>query len=491
MNYASLKFLLFVVALLIIYYVCPKKYRWVTLLIASLIFFYLFSGVLIIYCILASLVAYFASRLLIKNEKKKKLIFIISILVILGFLAVLKYNNFFISIINVFGLSIKYKKFLIPIGISYYTLEMISYMTDIYRKKYKPEKNFFKLLLFFTYFPKLVEGPISRYDKLSTTLFSENKFDYDNFRKAFVLIGYGFFKKLVIADRAGIFVDTFFSEGYTGLITVVAIVLYTIQIYADFSGCIDIVSGVSELFGVKLAENFRRPFFSTSIQEFWRRWHITLGEWLKDYIFYPISLSKMNMKLNLKVRKMKWKHLSRFITVAFPLFFVWFTNGLWHGASGKFVLYGLYYYVIMMLGVLFKPLLDKLVSLLKINTKVWSYKFFQIIRTIIIVCFGMFLFRCDTLHDFANLSTKMLSFGKFPLFSLGINKFDFVILAISVLILICIEIAQELGVNIREKLEEQNLVFRWIVYLIIIFGVIIFGIYGRGYSAKSFIYGGF
>ena len=491
MNYASLKFILFVVGLMLIYYICPKKYRWISLLVASLVFFYLFSGVLIFFCILATAITYFAAILIKEHDNKKKTILLVSIILVLAFLGVLKYNNFFISIINSFGLSIKYKKFLIPIGISYYSLEMVAYITDVYRKKYDPEKNFFKLLLFFTFFPKLVEGPFSRYDKLSTTLFNQEKFNYDNFRKAFVLIGFGFFKKLVIADRAGIFVDTFFSEGHSGLITVVAIVLYTIQIYADFSGCIDIVSGVSELFNIKLAENFRRPFFSTSIQEFWRRWHITLGEWLKDYVFFPISLSKMNMKLNQKVRKIKWKHLSRFITVAFPLFFVWFTNGLWHGASGKFVLYGLYYYVLMMLGVLFKPVLDKLVDVLRINTKVFSYKLFQILRTIVIVCFGMFLFRCDTLHDFTYLSSKMLSFNEFPLFKLGINKFDFLILGVSVLVLFCIELAQELGVNIREKLEEQNLVFRWIVYLIIIFGVIIFGIYGRGYSAKSFIYGGF
>ena len=253
----------------------------------------------------------------------------------------------------------------------------------------------------------------------------------------------------------------------------------------------DIVIGSGEIFGVKLPENFRQPFFSKNISEFWTRWHITLGAFFRDYIFYPLSLSEPLKKLTTNGRKKLGKHYGPLLASSIALFAVWFCNGLWHGASGKFVLYGLYYYVIMMLGVLFKPLLDKLVSLLKINTKVWSYKFFQIIRTIVIVCFGMFLFRCDTLHDFANLSTKMLSFGKFPLFSLGINKFDFVILAISVLILICIEIAQELGVNIREKLEEQNLVFRWIVYLIIIFGVIIFGIYGRGYSAKSFIYGGF
>lgn len=198
------------------------------------------------------------------------------------------------------------------------------------------------------------------------------------------------------------------------------------------------------------------------------------------------------MKLNLKVRKIKFKHLSKFIIIAFPLFFVWFFNGLWHGASIKYILYGLYYYLLMMLGVLLKPVLDKIVILLKVNTNVWSFKLFRILRTLLIVCIGMLLFRSENVNQFFSMIKGMFSLSSNVAFSnLGLNLLDFLVSCIFIIIIFSIELSQELGINVREKLNDQNLIFRWIVYLFIIFSILIFGIYGRGYAAKSFIYGGF
>lgn len=488
MSYASIEFLLFVLVLVLIYYIFPKKHRYIVLLIGSLIFYYLFSGKYIIFILLSSVITYFSGKLIEKYNDKRKLILILSILLNLSFLLVLKYNNFFGDIFRVVGINIPYKKFILPIGISYYTLETISYLTDIYRKRMKAESNYLKVLLFLVYFPQIVEGPIANYSRLSKTLFNTEKFNYDNFVSSFVLIGWGFVKKLVIADRAGIFVNNVFENNYGGILLIIGILLYTLQIYADFSGCIDIVSGVSELFGVKLDENFKRPFFSKSIQEFWRRWHITLGTWLKEYVFYPISLSKINMKLNLKLMKMKSKYLSKFIITAFPLFFVWFFNGMWHGASFKYVVYGLYYYVLMMIGILLEPILKKIISIFKVNTEVWSYKFFQAIRTILIVCFGMFLFRVDS---FAQMGVMLHSKASTALFSLGLKKADFALLIVGIFIMLIVGVMQEFNINIREELQKQNLIFKWLVYYIIIFSIIIFGIYGKGYDAASFIYGGF
>lgn len=488
MSYASVEFLLFVLVLVLIYYIFPKKHRYIVLLIGSLIFYYLFSGKYIIFILLSSVITYFSGKLIEKYNGKRKLILTLSILLNLSFLLVLKYNNFFGDIFRVVGINIPYKKFILPIGISYYTLETISYLTDIYRKRMKAENNYLKVLLFLVYFPQIVEGPIANYSRLSKTLFNTEKFNYDNFVSSFVLIGWGFIKKLVIADRAGIFVSKIFENNYGGILLIVGILLYTLQIYADFSGCIDIVSGVSELFGVKLDENFKRPFFSKSIQEFWRRWHITLGTWLKEYIFYPISLSKLNMKLNLKLRKMKSKYISRFIITAFPLFFVWFFNGMWHGASFKYVVYGLYYYVLMMIGILLEPVFKKIISIFKINTEVWSYKFFQAIRTILIVCFGMFLFRVDS---FKQMGLMLHSKASASLFSLGLKKLDFALLMVGILVMLVVGVMQEFNINIRKELQKQNLIFKWLVYYIIIFSIIIFGIYGKGYDAASFIYGGF
>ena len=488
MSYASIEFLLFVLVLVLIYYIFPKKHRYIVLLIGSLIFYYLFSGKYIIFILLSSVITYFSGKLIEKYNDKRKLILTLSILLNLSFLLVLKYNNFFGDIFRVVGINIPYKKFILPIGISYYTLETISYLTDIYRKRMKAETNYLKVLLFLVYFPQIVEGPIANYSRLSKTLFNTEKFNYDNFVSSFVLIGWGFIKKLVIADRAGIFVSKVFENNYGGILLIVGILLYTLQIYADFSGCIDIVSGVSELFGVKLDENFKRPFFSKSIQEFWRRWHITLGTWLKEYIFYPISLSKLNMKLNLKLRKMKSKYISRFIITAFPLFFVWFFNGMWHGASFKYVVYGLYYYVLMMIGILLEPVFKKIISIFKINTEVWSYKFFQALRTILIVCFGMFLFRVDS---FKQMGLMLHSKASASLFSLGLKKLDFALLMVGILVMLVVGVMQEFNINIRKELQKQNLLFKWFIYYIIIFSIIIFGIYGKGYDAASFIYGGF
>lgn len=488
MSYASIEFLLFVLVLVLIYYIFPKKHRYIVLLIGSLIFYYLFSGKYIIFILLSSVITYFSGKLIEKYNDKRKLILTLSILLNLSFLLVLKYNNFFGDIFRVVGINIPYKKFILPIGISYYTLETISYLTDIYRKRMKAETNYLKVLLFLVYFPQIVEGPIANYSRLSKTLFNTEKFNYDNFVSSFVLIAWGFIKKLVIADRAGIFVSKVFENNYGGMLLIIGVLLYTLQIYADFSGCIDIVSGVSELFGVKLDENFRRPFFSKSIQEFWRRWHITLGTWLKEYIFYPISLSKLNMKLNLKLRKMKSKYISRFIITAFPLFFVWFFNGMWHGASFKYVVYGLYYYVLMMIGILLEPVFKKIISIFKINTEVWSYKFFQALRTILIVCFGMFLFRVDS---FKQMGLMIHSKATASLFSLGLKKLDFALLMVGILVMLVVGVMQEFNINIRKELQKQNLLFKWLIYYIIIFSVIIFGIYGKGYDAASFIYGGF
>ena len=488
MSYASIEFLLFVLVLVLIYYIFPKKHRYIVLLIGSLIFYYLFSGKYIIFILLSSVITYFSGKLIEKYNDKRKLILTLSILLNLSFLLVLKYNNFFGDIFRVVGINIPYKKFILPIGISYYTLETISYLTDIYRKRMKAETNYLKVLLFLVYFPQIVEGPIANYSRLSKTLFNTEKFNYDNFVSSFVLIGWGFIKKLVIADRAGIFVSKVFENNYGGILLIVGILLYTLQIYADFSGCIDIVSGVSELFSVKLDENFKRPFFSKSIQEFWRRWHITLGTWLKEYIFYPISLSKLNMKLNLKLRKMKSKYISRFIITAFPLFFVWFFNGMWHGASFKYVVYGLYYYVLMMIGILLEPVFKKIISIFKINTEVWSYKFFQALRTILIVCFGMFLFRVDS---FKQMGLMLHSKASASLFSLGLKKLDFALLMVGILVMLVVGVMQEFNINIRKELQKQNLLFKWFIYYIIIFSIIIFGIYGKGYDAASFIYGGF
>jgi len=516
MSFISLEFIIFVLAAMLFYYIIPKKFRFLVLLVFSYIFYYIASEKLMIFLLISTLSIYLGGLLLnkinsievkkelekeekkkIKQKKKrqKKLVLLLIVAINLGILATLKYNHFFGNIINsTFHTNIALKYFILPLGISYYTLQALGYIIDVYRGKYEACKNPLKVALFLSFFPQMVEGPIGRFDTLGNQLYEGHKFNYDKIISALVLIGWGYFKKLVIADRAALYVNTVFEGQYTGAIVVLAMILYTIQIYTEFSGCMDIVRGVGELFGIELDKNFKQPFFAKDINDFWRRWHITLGTWLKDYIFYPISLSKANMKLSKWARSLKWKHLGQFFIVAFPLFFVWFANGLWHGPSLKYIVYGLYYYILMMLGVLFKPLLNKIVKLLKIKTEAFSYSLFQILRTSTIVVVGLTIFRAENLTkawEIIQSIFKIVPHNKIVEMKLGLEACDFNILIISLIAVFIISLLKEKGVPVREKLSSENLIFRWIIYFVIIFSIIIFGIYGPGYSASSFIYGGF
>lgn len=492
MNYASLEFLFFAFLLLIIYYLLPKKYGWIILLIGSVIFYYLFSFKYIVFIILSTFITYIFS-ILIDKHKKNKFLILVPLLINLLLLIVLKYNMFipFFNIsIKIFKFDISLDKLIMPIGISYYTLDMIGYITDIYRKKYPSERNYFKLLLYFMYFPKIVVGPFCRYNKISTGLFNPVEFNYEKFNKSLLLIGYGFIKKLIIADRLGIFVDIIFVNNYSGILLILAIIFFTIQLYTDFSGCIDIVRGISELFGIELPKNFQRPFLSKTIQEFWQRWHITLGEWLKEYVFFPISLSKINMKLNAKLRNWKQKHLSKFIMIAFPSFFVWLSTGLWHGISVKFIAYGLYYYLLMMLGVLLKPILNKIVIIFKVDVKSKLFIFFQILRTILIVCFGMFIFRCESFNQMSILLSRLFTKSSIDILSLGISLKDLLLAIGTFIIVMILEIISERKkIDFTEKINNQNISIRLGIYLIIIISIIVYG--NLGGTNNGFIYENF
>ena len=508
----SIKFVVFAALVVFLYYIVPLKKRKIVLLVSSYIFYFLSSKYLIVFILLSTLSIYLSGILIgkqddllalcedkekkkelkIKVKKRKKLILTLGILFNVGILLVLKYSNFFITTVNsIVKSNIPLVKFLLPLGISYYTLQAISYIADVYRGKYKPSKNIFEVSLFLIYFPIITEGPISRFDELAPQLYNGNKLKYENLINGGGKVLWGFFKKMVIADRCGIYVSSVFKPGITGLPILVGVVLYTIQLYAEFSGCIDIVSGLSETMGIKLPVNFERPFFSKSIQEFWRRWHKTLGAWLKDYVFYPVSLSKASMNVTKFARKNLSKNLAKFVPIAFSLFFVWFLNGFWHGASLKYIFYGLYYYIIMMVALLFKPLTDKLVELLKINTDSKGFKLFQIIRTCIFVFIGMLIFRSTSVKDAFVTLGSIFAHSTLRVTSFGLTKIDFLVIMGGVVLLFVYGILEEKGYNVIDKINNSNLALRYLIYFIIVFAIIIFGIYGPGYNASDFIYAQF
>ena len=524
MEITSLVFLAFVCVTFIVYYLIPKKYQWVVLLSASLLFFVTSSALLTLYMLFTTAVIFFGAkgiqkykdefakkkkelpkseRKVLKEQlkKKQKKILILCVVVVIAVLVLTKYCNFLGGIVNgiasIFTLKDLLPEFniLLPLGISYYTLMSVSYITDVYRGTIKAEVNPLRVLLFVCYFPHIVEGPFDRYGDLDKQFRTPHKFDYDQIRHGVILVMYGFFKKLVIADRIGLVVPNIFDnvDSYSGTAVVLGMFLYTFQLYADFSGCIDIISGVSEMFGIKVAENFKQPFFSKSIDEFWRRWHISLGAWLKEYVFYPVSLSGHFKKVNTFTKKhIKSQHIVGFITIAYTLFFVWFCNGLWHGASWLYIVYGLYYYVLMMLGKFTEPYTDKLANKLHINKESKGYSVFQVARTVVIVNVGMLLFRSSTLVEFGSLIVKIFSsINLGEVMSIWTTRSNLMMVALGFIIVLLVGIIKEKGIDIRMWLVNHFFLFRWVVYLFLIVVTVVTGIYGVEYGEAAAIYAQF
>ena len=519
MTFISVKYILFLIFSVVIYYFTPKKFKWCTLLACSYLFYFLSSKFLLIYLLASTISIYGAGllidrenlkvkllgkdlekdeRKIIKNEAKKhkKLVVLGTILINFGILVVLKYSGFFGKNLNQLLGLVHLKKwnivnFVLPLGISYYTLMAISYVVDVYRGKYKAEENFGKLALFLSFFPQMVEGPIAKFDYMSKQLCEGNKFDLENIIKGSTFIMIGVFKKLVIADRAGIYVNNIFGTDTTGFTMFFGAILYTLQIYAEFSGCMDIVMGSANLFGINVLENFKRPFFSRSIQEFWRRWHITLGTWIKDYIFYPISLSGFNTKVCTFFKNHFPKGMAKFLTVAFPLLFVWLFNGIWHGASWKYIAYGMYYYILIMVGILLTPHLEKIRKIFRINKENILYKIYEIIRTSFFVVIGMMLFRSHSLITFINIFKNLFKKVNNNIFAFGLNTFDYIILLIYIIVIMIVGILQEKNIKIYDSFKNKNLLIKYPIYIFAILTIVLIGIYGEGYDAANFIYGQF
>ena len=374
MLFTSYQFILFVLIALILYYVAPKRIQWIVLLCMNMLF-YVYAGLSGIIFIVTTIITTYAGARLICREKdrsvrfieehkgdisrdekkklknislrKQKMFLTIVLFINFGILAVLKYTNMFIVTFTTFNTV----DFILPMGISFYTFQSTGYMIDVYRGVADAEKNPFRYALFVSFFPQLVQGPISRWNDLKKSLLESHAFSWINIQYGFERILWGYFKKMVIADRAAIGLATIQSDVsvYYGAYAFVGMLLYAIDLYADFTGGIDITIGVAQMFGITLPENFRRPFFSKSIAEYWRRWHITLCAWFKDYLFYPLSMSKwMN-----KVSRWLKKHVGKPVGSRFPVYFssltVWFVTGIWHGASWNFVLWGVYYGLFLLL----------------------------------------------------------------------------------------------------------------------------------------------
>lgn len=348
-----------------------------------------------------------------------------------------------------------------------------------------------------SFFPQIIQGPIGRHDQLAAQLYEGHHFSYTNLCHGAQLIMWGFFKKLIIADRVGILVSQVFDNytDYHGGIVVLALLFYTIQIYADFSGGIDIARGVAQTMGIDMAHNFMRPYFSASISEFWRRWHMSLSFWCRDYIFYSISLSKTFGKAGKSMRKVLGDRVGKLFPVMVAQMATFLTIGLWHGAEFKYIAYGLYNGGIIILGLLLEPQLKKLTEKLKINVKSKGWKLFTILRTFCLIVIGrmfstavsfgaaMYMYGAIFRGGGAGFSQTVLT--------LGLDPVDFIIIAVCCIIWFVISYNQEKGVKIRESLGNKPTALRWLLIFGMLTAILVFGVYGPGYDAGAFIYRGF
>ena len=411
-------------------------------------------------------------------QRKKKWMLVLTISLNVLILLVLKV---FLKIPFVSGYVGQRLGMLIPLGISFYTLQIIAYMVDVYRGKIQPEKNLFRFALFVSFFPQILQGPIPRYDKLAPQFEKAHKFDYILFTDSLMLMLWGYFQKMVIADNAAIVVNRVFGEyqTYQGFYVVLAAFLYSIQLYADFSGCVNIARGSAGLFGIQLEDNFNHPYFSHSIKEFWGRWHISLSSFLKDYIYIPLGGNRKG-----KIRK----YINLLLT--------FLVSGIWHGAGLTFLVWGFLHGMYQIIEDICKPWLTKLMNKLHINMENFSFRFMLQIKTFVLAAVAWIFFRADSIKQALSMLKSIITgWNPYVLFDesfylLGLNGKEFRMLILSIGILWLVSFLQE-RMKLRETFRKQNLLFQWSILLLGIFAVLIFGVYGPGYDATQFIYGNF
>lgn len=504
----SFRFMFFVFVFLLIFFslshltlhkTCAIQ-RYV-ILIASVLFVLSYSGgiTMIIVMVLMTISAYDFAILIGKNTEslRGKLLFISSVVIDLGVLLYFKYFKYTWEFIRnaIDSDGVTFSTLITPIGLSYFSLGLFSYLSDVYHGKIVPEKNFFDLLNYVLFFPALAEGPINLYKKLSPQLKENHFFDWDRCISGLQRILWGVFKKIVIADRIGIIVGGILKDdGAKGVIVFYAMVLYSFQIYADFSGGIDVIMGITEIMGIELTENFSQPFMAKSVTEFWNRWHKSLGDWMEKYVYYPIVLNKRLIKFT---KMIKNKYLRKVFAATLGAVIVFVLVGIWHGTGWNYVVYGCYQAFFVSTATFLGPFYKSAKKRIRLDENCISWRVFTILRTFFILVFGRYFTRGGTLNNaielfrrtFATTGIRHLFIG--DIYNYGLDWKNVVLMNTCIIILLLVEFAHEKGFHFRLWLYKQDIMFRYVVYLVGLFAVIIFGIYGPEFEAASFIYAEF
>ena len=530
MLYTSYEFIIFAAALVVLYYALPRRCRPVCqpvlLLAASVIFFTSYAWYNLPFIAFTVLVSWggglFVARVFsrgdaviaaseMSREEKKayrakvrgraKAVMAATVVTDLSVLAVLKYYNFALHNFNsIFSFAANESDLFItlalPLGISFYTFMCVGYVVDVYRRKYAAVKNPLRVALFACYFPQLVQGPFSRYDETGDQLWSAHDFDGGRVSWAVLRIMWGYFKKMVLADRVVIALNVLIGapETYRGAYVFAAIVLYSLRIYADFTGGIDITIGLSEALGIRLQENFIHPYFSKSIAEYWRRWHITLGEWFKEYIFYPLSIAAPVNKLAKKLKTRLGAGFAKRFPVYVATIVTWFVTGIWHGAAWNFIAWGMANCIVILISQECSPLYEKFHEKTGIGTD-GAWGAFMMVRTYLLMgAIRMFDCYASVPKTFAAIGSIFTTWNPSVLadgsmLTLGLSAADYIVLAVGSAVIFIVSLLGEKR-PIRERMEEKP-VLRTALTAALVIVILLFGIYGIGYDASQFIYNQF
>lgn len=516
MNFYSVQFILFLGILLTVYYTVLKRYQWQCLLVGSFLF-YLWTGPEnLIFILLTGGTTWAGSLVMAKYaedfrkikadrsiekeewkkykkqcEKKKKRILWLVLLINFGVLAYLKYWRVILeniaSAISVdpasWSIYNQALGLLLPLGISFYTFQSAGYLLDVYHDKYKPQRNFGKYMLFVAYFPQLIQGPINRYNKMEVEFWKNHAWNSENARSALLLILFGMVKKYAIANlTVGLIADILdhTSAVYPGSVIVTGILLYSAQQYADFSGGIDMVLGISQLFDIAMMQNFRQPYFATSLSDFWRRWHISLGAWMRDYIFYPFALTKPMQNLGKWAKNKMGKHIGRVLPAAISNILVFFVVGLWHGAQWHYILWGLYNGIVIAVSDFMEPCFARLTSFLHFNTESRGYYVFRIVRTFLIVNIGWYFDRIENigvcLESMKNTVTHFRAAAFQVVMADILSKYSlmtFAVAAVAIIFVFCHSVMKERGIDTIQWLNNRNIIIRWGIIYFMIFIILI------------------
>ncbi len=489
MNITSFGFLCFFAAALLCYYLLPCRVQWPFLLCVSVVWLLAASGgqwYVCLYPAAAVAAVWLSAQVIVRSGRPqtKRWAILLAAGGCLLLLCVLKFWSLPLAA---------------PAGISFYTLTLLGYLFDVSYGLCQPEKNYLKLLLFGCYFPTMVSGPIVRYREMAGQLYQGHPFDYRQVAFGMQRMLWGFFKKLVVSERMAVVADAVFDQygSFRGLPIWIGAVAFTFQLYMDFSGCMDIVLGISQCFGILLPENFNAPFLATSISEYWRRWHITLGAWLREYLFYPLLRSRFFTALQERLRGRLGKKGAKQATTFLAMFLLWFAIGYWHGGAVHFIIgCGLLHWFYIVSGELAAPFFSRIREKLGIRKDSGWYVFLARVRTFFLVTLGLVFFRSPTATDAVRMvgrgmtGWRLSSLSDGTLAVLGLDWVEGGIAVLSLLFVSWVTVRAQKG-SMRERLERLPLPVRWAVLYALLFSVILLGKYGPDYSPAEFIYQNF